>query len=220
MAKNKTDKFEKLVEEEEIEAMAYDDEDSYEVSYAAKEEFNLMNEVKGLKILTCISICITIISLLLSLIILNKVSNGNFSSNSGSGNSGSGTDTGTNEKVEYDTSMFTEIKLDDFLDMYEENDEFFVYTGRSTCGYCVAFLPYLQQSVSEYDYTLYYLDVDKLSNDDLTEIAELDDKFKTTIGGTPMVYVMGNEDVVDINQGYTDYDTYASFLEDNGVKKR
>lgn len=216
MVKNKKyvkEDLEELDEEETLE------EDNYEVTYESKEEFNLVNEVKGLKILTCISICITIISLLLSLVILSKVSNGSNTSTNNTG-SDSSTDTGTSEEVEYDTSMFTEISVDDFMEMYKENKTYFVYTGRSSCGYCVAFLPFLQQSVSEYDYTLYYLDVDKLSNDDLTEIAELHDDFASTIGGTPMVYVIKNKDVVDINKGYTEYDTYASFLEDNGIKTR
>ena len=106
------------------------------------------------------------------------------------------------------------------MSMYKKDKTYFVYTGRSTCGYCVAFLPMLQQSISDYDYTLYYLDIDKLSNEDLTKIAELHDDFADTIGGTPMVYAMGKKDVKDINRGYTEYNTYASFLEKNGIKKR
>lgn len=196
-------------------------EEEYERDYSSDSEFNLVNEVKGLKILTCISICITIISLLISLVILSKVS-GNNTYSSGSGNgSGEGTvDQGTNSEVEYDVSMFTEISFDDFMEMYKEDKHYFVYTGRSTCGYCVAFLPTLQQSVSEYDYTLYYLDIDKVSQEDLTEIAELHSKYETTIGATPMVYLMGKKNVVAVNEGYTEYETYAKFLEDNGVSKR
>ena len=220
----KEEEFKKLVDEEEIEEMAYDeDDDSYEVSYHDSDEFNLNNEVKALKILTCISICITIISLLISLVILSKVTGNTYSSGSDNTGAGSGAGNGSGgsqEQVEYDTSMFTEISIDDFMDMYKKDKKYFVYTGRATCGYCVAFLPTLQQSISEYDYTLYYLDVDKLSNDDLTKIAELHDDFADTIGGTPMVYVMGKKDVKDINRGYTEYSTYASFLEKNGIKKR
>lgn len=218
----KEEEFNKLVDEEELDEMSYEDEDSYEVSYKDQDDFNLTNEVKALKILTCISICITIISLLISLVILSKVSGTNTysSGNDTNGGSASGSGSGSSESVEYDTSMFTEISIDDFMKMYKEEKDYFVYTGRKTCGYCVAFLPMLQQSVSEYDYTLYYLDVDKLDNADLTSIAELHDDFASTIGGTPMVYLMGDKDVVDVNKGYTEYDTYAKFLEDNGVKKR
>ena len=207
----KEEEFNKLVDEED---MDYED-------YSSDSEFNLVNEIKGLKILTCISICITIVSLLISLVVLSKVSGTDtYSSGNGSGSGQDNTDQGINSEVEYDVSMFTEISFDDFMEMYKEDKHYFVYTGRSTCGYCVAFLPALQQSVSEYDYTLYYLDIDKLDNDDLSEIAELHSKFETTIGATPMVYYMGKKNVVAVNEGYTEYETYAKFLENNGVKKR
>ncbi len=197
------------------------EDDDYEEDYSSDSEFNLVNEVKGLKILTCISICITIISLLISLVVLSKVSGDDtYSSGNGNGNVEGNGDQGTNSEVEYDVSMFTEISFDDFMEMYKEDKHYFVYTGRSTCGYCVAFLPALQQSVSEYDYTLYYLDIDKVSQDELKKIAELHSKYETTIGATPMVYLMGKKNVVAVNVGYTEYETYAKFLEDNGVKKR
>ena len=212
--KNKyKDKFDKLVDEEEMEEMYSEDE--YE-SCSVSIESSLMTEIKGLKILLGVSICISILSFLLSVIILSKVNNGTYNS----GNNGSENNSGNNANVDYDTSMFTEITIDQFMDLYKKDEKSFVYTGRSTCGYCVAFLPYLQQSVSEYKYTLYYLDIDKISNDDLTEIAELHKDFSSTIGATPMVYVMGNKDVEDVNQGYTEYAEYAKFLEKNGIKKR
>jgi len=216
MAKNKKsrkeEEFDKMVDEEELEENVYDEEDSYKSS----EDFNLVSEVKALKILICVSICVAVLSLLLSLVILSKVSDGT----SNEKNESSENNNGGNAAAEYDTSMFTEIDVDDFLDMYKGDGQYFVYTGRGTCGYCVAFLPYLQQSVSEYNYTLYYLDIDKVNKADLTEIAELHDKFAQTIGATPMVYFMGNKDVVDVNEGYTEYATYASFLEKNGITKR
>ena len=222
MANNKNkkeEKFQKIVEEVEIEEKIYDDE-SLEITYS-DDKFDLVTEIKGIKILMGVSICITIISLLISLIVLYKVSDYNkvYNGSSDDESVNSDSDIG-NEKIEYDTSMFTEISVEDFMDMYEENKKYFVYTGRSTCGYCVAFLPYLQQSVSEYDYTLYYLDIDKLTKDDFNDIAELDDDFAATIGATPMVYVIKNKNLVDVNEGYTEYSSYSDFLEDNGVKKR
>lgn len=199
----KKDKFEKLIEEE-IELDNYDDDNQ-------DEEFDLIGEIKTLKILTIISVIIAIVSLLLSLIILNKFSSTTID-NSDSSNPG--------DNVEYDVSMFTEVSVDKFVEMYENNNNYFVFTGRGTCGYCVAFLPVLQESISEYDYTLYYLDVDKLTNSDLTRIANLNDGYKETIGATPMVYYMGKNKVIDIHEGYSEYKAYVEFLEDNGVVKK
>jgi len=196
-------------DDEEIE-LEVEDESSLEVV----QEFNLNNEVKALKMLVCVSICVTIISLLISLVILNKVTSGNDNKKDNE------SETSVDENENYDVSMFKSIKIDEFKEMYDDDKTYFVYTGRSTCGYCVAFLPTLQQSVKEYDYTLYYLDMSNVTNDDISSVIEMDEDFSDTFSATPMVYVIGDKELVSVNEGYTDYDTYAKFLEDHGVEKK
>ncbi len=125
------------------------------------------------------------------------------------------------EDSEYDVSMFKEIDKDEFIDMVKDKKKkYFVYTGRSTCGYCRQMLPNLQKSVNEYDYTLYYFDTENVTQDDVDDIKKLDEVFETDFPATPMVYYVGNGKVNDVNEGYTEYDTYASFLESNDVDKK
>lgn len=239
--KNKKDEFDKLVEELEIEEADdfveevsnnntyfdedeedtdieededYDDEDVSEyVSVSKSTDEN--NEVKVLKLLTCVALCISVVTLLISLVILNKVSNIN---------SYFVEDDEAESEVssEYDTSMFTELTEDEFIALFDEDyedDEIrFVFSGRSTCSYCVAFLPYLQQSVEEYDYTLYYLDIDSVSKYD--EIQDLDEILEENISYTPMVYAIKNGEVIDVNDGYTEYSTLTAFLEEYGVEAK
>ena len=47
-----------------------------------------------------------------------------------------------------------------------------------------------------------------------------DETFEEDFPATPMVYLVGKGEVKDVNEGYTEYDTYVKFLEDNGVEKK
>ena len=50
---------------------------------------------------------------------------------------------------EYDVSMFTEKTTTEAVESIKKGDTEVVYIGRSTCGYCVKFLPILQQAQKE-----------------------------------------------------------------------
>jgi len=213
----KEKEFEKLVAEEEIEEVEEFDDDEYYDDLRKENDIDSdsNNDIKVLKILTCVCICVAAVSLFISLIILSKIEHINsFYVEKTPEEESSVTE-------DYDTSMFKEISVDDFIDMFDEDDNKirFVYTGTSRCSYCVAFLPALQQSIEEYDYTLYYLNTDNVTGDDVSEIVEFDDDLEENFPSTPMVYAVKNGKVIDFNNGYTEYSTYVKFLKDNDVEK-
>ena len=218
------EKVEELVDEKDevsFDDEDYDDEDDLneEVDFSDISsnvnnnlEFDLNKEIKNIKFLICISICISIISLFVGLFVLSKLSDNNNSKNEDNEE--------VSESSQYDISMFKSVTMDDFKDMFKDDKTHVVFTGRSTCGYCVAFLPHAQKSVEEYDYTLYYLDVDTITKSDVEDAIELDSTLEDTFSNTPMVYVISDGEVVDVNEGYTDYDVFAEFLEDNDIDKK
>ena len=175
-------------------------------------EFDMNKEIKSIKFLICISICISVISLFVGLFVLNKLSDDTNVKNDDSEE--------VTETSDYDISMFKSITMDDFKKMFKKDKTYVVFTGRSTCGYCVAFLPHAQKSVEEYDYTLYYLDVDTITRSDVEDAIELDSSLEDTFSNTPMVYIIEDGEVVDVNEGYTDYEVFADFLEDNGIDRK
>ncbi len=129
-------------------------------------------------------------------------------------------ETSTNEtetSYDYDVSMFKTIDEDEFVNKYNGSELSVVYFGRATCGYCVQFLPVLQQAQSDYGYKTLYVDIEKVS--DSTKIINLDSFFASYYGSTPTVVLVKDGKVVDSQVGYTDYSTFASFLEDNGFTK-
>lgn len=164
------------------------------------------------KILVCLYV---IIALLVINTLVLIISNGSAASSSNNG-------TNTEESGEYDVSMFDTISMEDFKEVSESEDLQVVYIGRSTCGYCVAFLPTLQQAQKEYGYTTKYLDITTMSSEDQEEILtyDNDDEFLSeNFGSTPMVLIMKDGKLVDGWVGYTEYDSFAEFLEKNGITK-
>ena len=247
MAKKKNFKEEKIksekrekdneVVEEDEDFEEYDDEDEMVVNTVDKHEVknnneyrennninfneNLVRDINLLKILTFISICVSVLTLVISFIVLIQTNKNELYYSDGDSEESSD-DT---ENVDYDTSMFTEVSGDELLDILDRDDDvtYFVAVGRSGCTFSQNFLPSLQQSVKDYDYTLYYLDTDKLDSDVSDEITEKSDVFKdknSIFGATPIVYVIKNKKVVDVHSGYSEYDVYESFLKDNGVEKK
>lgn len=122
------------------------------------------------------------------------------------------------ESLNYDVSMFTEIDAEEYMDALNGNDLEVVYLGRPTCGYCIQFLPSLQQAQKEYGYKTLYINTDTLSDDDLTKILntmEID----ISEFGTPTTVVVKGGKVIEKQIGYTYYSTFAALLESAGFKK-
>lgn len=130
------------------------------------------------------------------------------------------TETTTEEtETEYDVSMFQSINADEFVDAYNGSELKVVYFGRSTCGYCIQFLPVLQQAQKDYDYKTLYVDITTINSDGVNKIGQLDTFFSENYGRTPMVVLVKDGNIIDKQLGYTDYSTFASLLEKNGFTK-
>ena len=128
----------------------------------------------------------------------------------------------TEQDVEYDVSMFDTVDAEKTVKLFEEDDTQVIYIGRSTCGYCVQFLPVLQQAQKDYGYKTKYLDITTVTEDGQKSILEKDndEQFLTTnFGSTPMVILVKDGKLVDGWVGYAEYDTFAKFLEENRLKK-
>jgi hypothetical protein len=128
----------------------------------------------------------------------------------------------TDTTSEYDVSMFTEKTTTEAVESIKKGDTEVVYIGRSTCGYCVKFLPILQQAQKEYGYTTTYIDLTKMTSDDQTTLLTLDNDEKyisENFGYTPMILIFRDGKLVKGWVGYAEYSSFASFLEENGITK-
>lgn len=164
------------------------------------------------KILKCLYVIIFI--LLINTIIMIAV-NGSVTKDSNDDS------TEETENTEYDVSMFTSIDADGVVDAFKSSETKVIYMGRSTCGYCVQFLPNLQKAQEEYGYETLYLDISNVDDDGQSKIVALDEEFfNENYGATPTVILVKDNKIVDSHVGYSEYEDYASFLEENGFSKK
>ena len=88
-----------------------------------------------------LTVVITIISVLLLIFVL---ADGTDKSNSSSSNNNSNEATEVSE--DYDVSEFKEIKAQD-IKKESKGKNILIYVGRSTCGYCIQYVPVLKKQM-------------------------------------------------------------------------
>ncbi len=183
-----------------------------------------------------------IIMFLIAIVIVVLIVIGSGSSNNKNFNTSSGgdeTQTTPNEdqtgnNTEYDVSAFKEVSGTD-LENESKSSTKVIYVGRSSCGYCTAFLPTLKKAQEEFNYQTLYIDIAKIIDFTSLEFKILDQKsydsimnLKTTdeykgyldenFGATPMTIIMKDKKVIGIQVGYIEYSEFKSFLNANGIK--
>ena len=124
----------------------------------------------------------------------------------------------TEETGDYDISEFDEKTVDEALAKIEKGKTEVVYIGRPTCGYCVKFIPSMKTAQKDLGFKHIYIDLEKISSEDSSKLTEIDSYIKDNFGYTPMVLVFKNGEFVNGTVGYTDADTYKSFLNEQGIK--
>ncbi len=138
----------------------------------------------------------------------------------------------TEENSEYDVSMFESIDPDDFMDLVDSDETKVVYLGRSTCGYCIQFLPTLQKAQEKIGYKTYYVDIANIetSSDDYNDMVNLingmkdkynkdnDTEYDSLYGYTPTIALLKDGAIQNIWIGYSDYDSFTAWLSENGIK--
>ncbi len=136
-------------------------------------------------------------------------------------------DSKTNEETtgntEYDVSMFDSVDLEQTIKLFDSEETQIIYIGRSTCGYCVKFLPVLQKAQKEFGYKTKYLDITTITTTEQQNALlakDNDESFlATNFGSTPMVILVKDGKLVKGWVGYSEYDEFAKFLTDNGITK-
>ena len=157
--------------------------------------------------------------------------NNTYSNSSSSGNQTASGDTNNSESntnTEYDVSEFNEVSYEDFKKLIKSEGTHVIYFGRSTCGWCVKFIPNMKEVQKTYNFKHDYLDVSKiydyannkmLNQTAYNEIIAIDQFFKDGFLTTPMIAIFKDGKYVDGSLGYMDVDTYKTLLEKNGFKK-
>lgn len=62
------------------------------------------------------------------------------------------------------------ITLDDYLEIIKEDGYHFMFIGSDTCGYCTQFKESINETLKDYNYNVYYLNIGNFSEEDVTKI--------------------------------------------------
>ncbi len=251
MARKKAEKKVEEIEEEVIDLEDYDEDfddedidledDEFEVEENVKEpkeevpltmEDRIMNIEKKSSAVLVLCVVTAILSLVtLCVTIFGGNSNKNTSKEPTEANEPA--DEGETITYDYDVSKFNEISASDIAKVSKDKT-ILLYIGRETCGYCVQYVPVLQEVQDKYGkYTTYYLDIAKIY--DYSRGVKLDEKaeeimlnLKTSdsqkdvmqnFGSTPMTLVIKNGKIVDSIIGYVDAGTLDALVTNNGLNK-
>lgn len=178
-----------------------------------------MNNEKN-KIFKFVLIFILIVVCLISFLVSSN-------SNEDGGSSSSSSSSDTNAIIERaqqeskavksdEKKDFTQIGIDEYLEMYNGSDNKIVLIARPTCSFCQIAEPIIQNVAYKYDVNIYYLNTDDFSDDDESSLIQSDGAFSNGYG-TPMLLLVSNGKIVDKVDGLTDTSGYLKFLETNGI---
>ncbi len=170
-----------------------------------------------------LTIVITIISVLILIFVLAGDTEKAANNSNEKGNS-------AEVAEEYDVSAFKEIKAQD-IKKESKGKNILIYVGRSSCGYCIQYVPVLKEVQEKYNkYTTYYIDIAKILDfsgsggvldKEADEIMQKLDKdfMESNWGATPLTLVVKDSKLVDSIVGYVTAESLETFVKDNGFVK-
>ena len=126
-------------------------------------------------------------------------------------NGGSSTTTSSTDKGD-----LNEIDIDEYLDLLKGDEASIIYVARPTCHYCQEMEPIVRNIVYEYGIEVNYLNTDELDDEGQSKLIKSDDYFSEGYG-TPLLLVVKDDEIVDIQEGLNNKDTTVNFFKDNGL---
>ena len=143
---------------------------------------------------------------------LKECDNGGSTTTTSSTNNSSNDSSDISEDEQGDLN---EIDIDEYLDLLKGDEASIIYIARPTCHYCQEMEPIVRNIVYEYGVEINYLNTDELDDDGQAKLIESDDHFSEGYG-TPLLLVVQNDEIVDIQEGLSTKDTTVNFFRDNG----
>lgn len=216
--------FEKF-EDEEMENNVFEENDiNLEEKDEDYENLSLEDRIINVEKKTnAIFIFVIIITILAALNLAFVVNSSSYSNSDSS--------TNTESLGDYDVSDFEEISASD-IEKLSKKETIVVYIGRSTCGYCIQYLPILKEVQTAYGYTTKYIDIAKILDFESTTGGILDQEAYETLinmstsddqkgimdqfGSTPMTLVIKKNKIINSVVGLVDSATLGSLLQKSG----
>ena len=114
---------------------------------------------------------------------------------------------------------FVTISVNDYLELYKDLNFSIVLVSREGCPYCEIVKPILQKVSKDYHLDIYNLITSTFTEEDKNNFLNSDIFFLNNFV-TPLLMIVGDNELKDTIEGVYDYNHYVSFFIDNGVIER
>ncbi len=104
-----------------------------------------------------------------------------------------------------------------FYDYFERKEPTLIVYASSQCGFCALQEPIVERIGELYDMDYFYMDLTKLSSDEVSKVGEL---LETSGSGTPTSVIVENGKVVRQSEGMMEGKDYVKFLVAGGVLEK
>ncbi len=106
------------------------------------------------------------------------------------------------------------ITVSKYLELSKEAKNNIFLLGKDGCPYCTVAIPILQRISKDYDLDIYYLNISTFTEEDTENFLNTNSSFQTV--GTPFLFIVNEEEVLDYVNGLTDTAHYKKFFKENG----
>lgn len=126
--------------------------------------------------------------------------------------------TKANEDIEYPLELVGEyglhqITYNQYKSFVDNDDVFIVVIERAGCGYCIQYMPIVEEVAKEKKIPVYYIDTDTLSSEEFDELGRTNNYLKKNKWGTPTTLFMLGDRVLESISGYVDKDEFLKFID-------
>lgn len=118
------------------------------------------------------------------------------------------------EITEEEKGELTSITYEDLKNALSNNEKKFIMLGTEWCGWCSYQKPILQHLVYKYNIEIDYLNLENLSEDDQTDLANLHESLASF--GTPTFIIIENGEVSVVETGARGISSMVELLQTNG----
>lgn len=112
---------------------------------------------------------------------------------------------------------YIEVNLDEYKEIIKSDGYNLVFIGRETCSWCQNFKESIRTALEDNNFAIYYIDTDKFSENQYSELYETDSYLKEEEWGTPLTLIYKDGKRIDVINGYVESDALVETLKKNKV---
>lgn len=114
-------------------------------------------------------------------------------------------------------NSYITVSIDDYEKIIKEDGYNFMFIGSEQCGYCTKFKESIKESLKDYNYAIYYIDIASLSENEYNRLAKTDKYMSENEWGTPLNLLYKDGKRVKELSGYVPTEELNKFLKENKV---